>query len=106
MTEDFAGAPWLSLITFAPLLGALCIIARRALARKEDDGQIEAGEQVLVDQTARWIALGFTIITFVISVFVYFAFDPTLVGYQFVLEKGVDHPALADNARTQRIAAA
>ncbi|MEL6507591.1 MAG: NADH-quinone oxidoreductase subunit M [Pseudomonadota bacterium] len=88
MTEEFAGAPWLSLITFAPLLGALCIIARRAMARKEDDGQIEAGEQGLVDQTARWIALGFTMITFVISVFVYFAFDPNLIGYQFVEEAG------------------
>ena len=57
MTESFASQPWLSLITFAPLIGALCIMARRMMSRVDENGAVEAAEQAAVDNTARWSRL-------------------------------------------------
>ncbi len=89
MTEDFASAPWLSMVTFAPLLGAACIMVRRLLARKDDTGAIEAAEMPAVDNTARMIAFGFTTITFLLSVGVYlFDFNSSMAGYQLVEQIG------------------
>lgn len=84
MTESFAGQPWLSLITFAPLFGALCIVARRMMARVDDNGAVVASERAQIDNTARWVALGMTTLTFIVSVGVYMLYDPSLAGYQLV----------------------
>ena len=51
MTESFANQPWLSFITFAPLVGALFIIAARMVARKNDDGSIAAEDLGTVAST-------------------------------------------------------
>jgi NADH-quinone oxidoreductase subunit M len=58
--------PLLSLVTFVPLLGALAILA----LPKPD--------------SARWIALGTTIVTLVLSLMVWAAFDPANPGFQLV----------------------
>jgi len=58
--------PLLSLTIFVPLLGALAIL----LSPKPD--------------SARWIALGTTIVTFALSLMVWAAFDPTNAGFQLV----------------------
>jgi len=84
MTESFANAPWLSLITFAPLLGALFIMVQRLLARRNDDRTIEEKEMVQIESRSRWIALSFTLITFILSVGIYIMFDKSVTGYQFV----------------------
>ncbi len=88
MTETLADAPWLSLLTFAPLLGAIFIIFQRMMARRDEAGQIEANELVQVENRSKWIALGFTLITFVISIFVFFGFDSSVAGYQYVEKAG------------------
>lgn len=85
MTESFAQQPWLSLITFLPLLGAAAIMARRMMARVGPDGTIEPREREQIDGVARRVALFFTTGTFLVSVFVFFAYyDPNLAGYQLV----------------------
>ena len=84
MTESFAGQPWLSLITFAPLFGALCIIARRMMSRTDENGNVAAAEQAQIDNTARWVALGITTLTLLVSLGVYALYDPALSGYQLV----------------------
>ena len=58
--------PLLSLVTFVPLLGALAILALPAPA------------------SARWIALGTTIVTFVLSLMMWAGFDPANPGFQLV----------------------
>ncbi|HEY4274139.1 MAG TPA: NADH-quinone oxidoreductase subunit M [Rhizomicrobium sp.] len=58
--------PILSLVTFVPLIGAAAILA---MPRAE---------------SARWIALGTTIVTFVLSLVVWAKFDPTNPGFQLV----------------------
>jgi NADH-quinone oxidoreductase subunit M len=58
--------PLLSLVTFVPLVGALAILAMPKPA------------------SARWIALGTTIVTFVLSLMVWAAFDPANSGFQLV----------------------
>ena len=61
-----SGLPLLSLVTFVPLLGALAIlIFSNPVA-------------------ARWIALGTTIVTFIISLMVWAAFDTRNPGFQLV----------------------
>ena len=85
MTESYATQPWLTLIVFAPLIGALCIMLRRMLTRTDDAGAIDAKEIKLIDSVARWVALGATTLVFVVSVGVYLAlYDPTDAGYQLV----------------------
>ena len=60
----------LSVITFLPLVGAALI----ALLNREADGN------------ARWIALWTTIVTFLISLLIWWNFDKTSAGFQFVEE--------------------
>ncbi|MEX6632006.1 NADH-quinone oxidoreductase subunit M [Hyphococcus lacteus] len=84
ITESFANQPWLSMLTFAPLVGALFIVAAQLMARKSDDGVIVGRDLENVERNARIIALVFTIGTFVISLGVYALYDPTIAGYQLV----------------------
>ena len=58
--------PLLSLCTFAPLAGAAAILARPAA------------------NSARWIALGTTIVTFALSLLVWAGFDAANPGFQLV----------------------
>src|SRR5262250_44564 len=59
------GFPWLSLIIWLPLLGAIALFAVR-------------------ETTARWVALGVTIANFLVSLPVWLLFDPTTATMQFV----------------------
>src|SRR3984885_7413574 len=67
-------APWpfLSVITFLPLLGALLILF---FVRGEDEKAKKISSQ---------IALGTSLVTFVISLFIFHYFDPTNPGFQLV----------------------
>ncbi|MFA7305485.1 MAG: NADH-quinone oxidoreductase subunit M [Hyphomicrobium sp.] len=60
----------LSVITFLPLVGALLIAVQNAEAK----------------QNARWIALWTTLVTFVVSLLIWWNFDTTQSGFQFVEE--------------------
>ncbi|NWG70917.1 MAG: NADH-quinone oxidoreductase subunit M [Parvularculaceae bacterium] len=85
MTETLASQPWLSLITFLPLLGAILIPASRMGRPVDANGQMSAKDQSMADKVAKNIALLFTLMTFVLSVVVYLAYyDPALPGYQLV----------------------
>ncbi|MBV6468872.1 MAG: NADH-quinone oxidoreductase subunit M [Nitrospirae bacterium] len=57
--------PWLSLIVFVPLLGALICLFVKA-------------------ESARWVALGFTLADLVISLPLWWLFDPSTAAMQFV----------------------
>ena len=70
----------LSLITFLPLIGAFFIIFIR-------------GEAVTVARNARWVALWTSLITFIISLVIWFGFDRSSADFQFV-EKRDWIPAL------------
>lgn len=57
--------PWLTLIVFLPLLGALiCLLVKV--------------------ESARWLALGFTVTTFLCSLPLWWLFDPSTAEMQFV----------------------
>ncbi len=71
--------PILSITTFLPLVGALFILILR-------------GNQEDVNRNARNVALWTTLINFVLSLFIWFNFDPTNPGYQMV-EKAAWIPA-------------
>ncbi len=86
MIESFAQQPWLSLVTFAPMIGALCIILRRMMSRTDETGAVDVKEQAQIENVARWVALSFTVGTFLVSVGVYVLYDPSLAGYQLVEE--------------------
>jgi NADH-quinone oxidoreductase subunit M len=58
--------PLLSLVTFVPLIGAAAILLLPNAS------------------SARWIALGTTIVTFILSLMVWAAFDPSNPGFQLV----------------------
>ncbi len=60
----------LSVITFLPLVGALLIAVQNAEAK----------------QNARWIALWTTLVTFAVSLLIWWNFDTTQSGFQFVEE--------------------
>ena len=60
----------LSVITFLPLVGALLIAVQNAEAK----------------QNARWIALWTTLVTFFVSLLIWWNFDTTAAGFQFVEE--------------------
>lgn len=62
--------PWLSVITFLPLVGALFIA-------------IINGEKNIVDRNARYVALWTTLGTFLTSVFMLASFDPSTADFQF-----------------------
>jgi len=63
--------PILSLTTFLPLVGVLFILLIR-------------GEEHIVARNARWAALWTSLATFVISLLLWFNFDPTTSDFQFV----------------------
>ncbi|MFL1460733.1 NADH-quinone oxidoreductase subunit M [Roseococcus sp. DSY-14] len=66
-----AGFPLLSLITFLPLAGALIIMSFR-------------GEEAAVAANARWTALWTSLITFALSLILWFRFDKASADFQFV----------------------
>ncbi|MFC3124706.1 NADH-quinone oxidoreductase subunit M [Pseudoroseomonas globiformis] len=66
-----AGFPLLSLLTFLPLVGAGIILFVR-------------GEEAAVASNARWTALWTSLITFVLSLMLWFQFDKTTADFQFV----------------------
>jgi NADH-quinone oxidoreductase subunit M len=61
----------LSLITFLPAVGAALILALR-------------GEEAAVARNARWFALWTTVITFALSLYLLWHFDPSTANFQFV----------------------
>lgn len=85
VTESLAAQPWLSFLTFLPLVGAIGIALRQMMARRTANGDIAADEQAQVDTIARRVALLFTFGAFVVSVSIYFAFyKPAIAGFQLV----------------------
>ena len=68
-------APILTYVTFLPLFGVPFILA---MSQKSDSGK----------NIIRGIALFASLITFIASLRIYFAFDPSIAGFQFI----EDHP--------------
>ncbi|ESR25124.1 NADH-quinone oxidoreductase subunit M [Lutibaculum baratangense] len=68
-----SGWPLLSVVTFLPLVGALFIFAIR-------------GDDEISIRNARYVALWTTILTFILSLFIWFGFDYENPGFQFVEE--------------------
>ncbi len=66
--------PILSLVTFLPLLGALLILTIR-------------GDADIVQRNARSVALWTSAINFLLSLFLWFQFDPSTAAFQFVEKK-------------------
>lgn len=62
--------PWLSVITFLPLVGALFIA-------------IINGEKKIVDRNTRYVALWTTLGTFLTSALMLASFDPSIADFQF-----------------------
>lgn len=69
-----AGWPILSLTTFLPLVGAAFVFLIR-------------GEEAVVVRNARNVALWTTLVTFVLSLFIWVDFDPAVAGFQMVEER-------------------
>ncbi len=65
---------WLGIITFVPLIGALFIATI-------------SGDEKIVDRNARYVALWTTTVVFLVSLWVLFAFDPSVAGFQFVVNR-------------------
>lgn len=65
----------LSLTTFIPLLGAIIL----ALFLRGDDAEAQGN--------AKWVAMGTTVATFVVSLFILFGFDPSNTDFQMVEER-------------------
>ncbi|WP_423067936.1 NADH-quinone oxidoreductase subunit M [Devosia sp. CN2-171] len=63
----------LTVITFLPTLGALVLL-------------IIGGKGEAADNMSRWIALGFTIVTAALSLWLWYLFDPANTNFQFVEE--------------------
>jgi len=66
-----AGFPILSLVTFLPLVGVLVILSVR-------------GDAAVVAANARWTALWTSLVTFALSLVLWFQFDRTSPDFQFV----------------------
>ncbi len=66
------GFPILSLTTFLPIVGVLLIVI---LPRRDP---------ALTARNARWIALWTSLVTFVLSLFIWSGFDPATAEFQFV----------------------
>ena len=64
----------LSIVTFLPLIGAAVLLAARFTQKSA-----EAAAPL-----ARWIALGTTLLTLVVSVVLVASFDQSNPGYQFI----------------------
>ena len=69
---NVAGSPILSIVTFLPLLGVLCM----SFLPRTPSGE----------RNARWIALYTTLFTFALSLLIWVNFDPTTAEFQFVEE--------------------
>ncbi|MEW5687587.1 MAG: NADH-quinone oxidoreductase subunit M [Pseudomonadota bacterium] len=69
--------PLLSLITYAPLVGVLGILALRLSARADESKTVEA---------SKWIAFVTTLATFALSILLVAQFNPNEPGFQFVEE--------------------
>ena len=65
----------LSIVTFVPLIAALIL----AVFLRGDDAAAQ--------RNAKWLALGATTLTFIVSLFVLTGFDPQAPGFQFVEER-------------------
>ncbi len=61
--------PWLSSLIWLPIVGAIAVLA---VGKSRDSN------------SARWIALGFSVLTFMMSLLVYRLFDTTSAAYQFL----------------------
>jgi len=68
-----AGFPLLSLLTFLPLVGGAVIMMIR-------------GPEAAVAANARWAALWTSLIVFALSLVLWFKFDTSSAGFQFVEE--------------------
>ena len=68
---NIAGSPILSIVTFLPLAGAVFL----AVLSKE------------AHQNARFVALWTTLLTFAVSLLIWWNFDPASSGFQFVEER-------------------
>lgn len=73
MNANVAGFPLLSLLTFLPLVGGAVIMAIR-------------GSEEAVASNARWAALWTSLIVFALSLVLWFKFDTSSAGFQFVEE--------------------
>ncbi|PZQ57905.1 MAG: NADH-quinone oxidoreductase subunit M [Phenylobacterium zucineum] len=69
--------PLLSLITYAPLVGVLGILALRLSARADESKTVEA---------SKWIAFVTTLATFALSILLVAQFNPNEPGFQFLEE--------------------
>ncbi len=69
--------PLISLITYAPLVGVLGILALRLTAKPDDAASVS---------TSKWIALAATLGTLALSVLLVVQFNPKDSGFQFVEE--------------------
>lgn len=67
--------PLLSFTTFLPLIGALLIFL------------FVRGEEETAAKNAKYAALWISVLTFILSLTLWFYFDPNLVGFQFVEKK-------------------
>jgi NADH-quinone oxidoreductase subunit M len=62
----------LSIVTFIPALAALILVV------------FLRGDDAAAQRNAKWVAMFATSATFVVSLFIYFGFDPANTGFQFV----------------------
>src|SRR3546814_7051697 len=67
-----ATVPWLSIVIFTPLLGALAILV------------VPRGSEEEVARQSRWGALWVSLMTFLVSVVVWMKFDTRTPDFQFV----------------------
>ena len=65
----------LSLVTFAPMIGVVAILALRLFAPRTDEASVA--------RASRWIAMAVTLATFALSILPVVAFDPHATGLQF-----------------------
>ena len=68
--SNAAGFPILSLITWLPLVGCVFLMTIR-------------GDEAVVARNARWGALWFSLAVFVVSLMLWWDFDPAQAGFQF-----------------------
>ncbi len=73
MNANVAGFPLLTLLTFLPLVGGAVMMAIR-------------GSEEAVASNARWTALWTSLIVFALSLVLWFKFDTSSAGFQFVEE--------------------
>ncbi len=64
--------PWLSIVTFLPLLGVLFILSRRA------------GDEAAIARSARHVALLTSVVTFLVSLVLWGRFNNSTADFQFV----------------------